>query len=122
LCFLFSRLDLAPYLIVLVTIFDETCTHDRSLLLNPLTHSNQRTESLTISSSSLSSISSAPSRSQNSSDVYFTLMGNRTAASQVLLDLEGRRGLYFIFSDLNVRIPGIFRLKFVLTDIRWKVS
>ncbi|ORY53790.1 hypothetical protein BCR33DRAFT_711146, partial [Rhizoclosmatium globosum] len=46
-----------------------------------------------------------------------TIMGTLIAVPESLMDLENKRGLYFLFSDLAVRISGTFRLKFDVFDV-----
>ncbi|KAJ3243831.1 hypothetical protein HDU78_011733 [Chytriomyces hyalinus] len=45
------------------------------------------------------------------------LAGNIFSSSMVLRDQNGIPGIYFIFSDLSVRIHGTFRLKFYLYNM-----
>ncbi|KAJ3102194.1 hypothetical protein HK100_004410 [Physocladia obscura] len=45
------------------------------------------------------------------------LAGNIFSSSTVLRDQNGVLGIYFIFSDLSVRIHGTFRLKFYLYNM-----
>ncbi|KAJ3068551.1 hypothetical protein HDU98_008286 [Podochytrium sp. JEL0797] len=45
------------------------------------------------------------------------LAGNIFSSSMVLRDQHGIPGIYFIFSDLSVRIHGTFRLKFYLYNM-----
>ncbi|KAG0747910.1 hypothetical protein G6F57_005416 [Rhizopus arrhizus] len=56
------------------------------------------------------------------SDLHF-INGNSTTAGAVvqsphkLKDLDGRDGGFFIFSDISVRLEGVYRLKFTLFEI-----
>lgn len=47
-----------------------------------------------------------------------TLSGGLVSSCHLLTDLNGKRGAYFVFSDLCVRVEGIFRLKVLLLDLR----
>ena len=40
-----------------------------------------------------------------------TIVGNLVASLQILEDLDGKQGHFFIFQDLSVRVNGQFRLK-----------
>ncbi|KAJ3213526.1 hypothetical protein HDU67_002812 [Dinochytrium kinnereticum] len=45
------------------------------------------------------------------------IMGSLVAGCNVLVDLGGEIGAFFVFSDLAVRASGAFRLKFDLFDV-----
>lgn len=45
------------------------------------------------------------------------LIGNNVQSGQLLEDLDGKHGIFFIFSDLSVRNEGWFRLKFTLFNM-----
>ncbi|ORY49861.1 hypothetical protein BCR33DRAFT_713465 [Rhizoclosmatium globosum] len=48
----------------------------------------------------------------------YNLIGQDLALAQVLEDLVGDEGIYFVFQDLCVRCTGKFRLHFDVFDIR----
>ncbi|TPX31725.1 hypothetical protein SmJEL517_g05030 [Synchytrium microbalum] len=45
------------------------------------------------------------------------LEGNLASSSFQLTDLEGRRGVFFVFAEVTVRVEGTFRLKFDLYNL-----
>ena len=47
-----------------------------------------------------------------------TLLGSCNAQAQKLTDIDGTKGLFFLFSDLSVRQEGLFRLKIKLFDVK----
>jgi len=102
------RFNHALYLTVIAVIYNDHCTTDRSLFI-PLIQVHEQLQPLQLCQLSMSK------------DFYSTMIGTRSALSQVLLDLEKKRELFFIFPDLSVKIPGRFTLKFFLMDIQWQV-
>jgi Velvet factor len=49
--------------------------------------------------------------------VYQTMVGSHVLPNINLMGTGGEPGMYFIFSDLSVRLEGKYRLKFTLYDI-----
>lgn len=47
-----------------------------------------------------------------------TLEGTLISSSHMFMNLDGRRGVYFVFSDILVRVEGSYRLKFELHDLK----
>jgi hypothetical protein len=45
------------------------------------------------------------------------LLGQLVSPGHILSDLDGQKGLFFMFSDLSIRTSGQYRLKFVLFDV-----
>lgn len=45
------------------------------------------------------------------------LIGNNVQSGQLLEDIDGKQGIFFIFADLSVRNEGWFRLKFTLFNM-----
>ncbi|KAJ3092860.1 hypothetical protein HDU96_002587, partial [Phlyctochytrium bullatum] len=46
-----------------------------------------------------------------------TLVGTLTSSCHLVTDLDGRKGAYFVFSDLFIRCEGRFRLRIHLSDL-----
>ncbi|EGF80224.1 hypothetical protein BATDEDRAFT_25080 [Batrachochytrium dendrobatidis JAM81] len=55
-----------------------------------------------------------PPKSRNSQ----ILLGSIVVACQLLTNIAGERGLYFVFTDLSIRTSGFFRLQISLYDLR----
>ena len=45
------------------------------------------------------------------------LEGNTVSSCHILTDLYGKKGAYFVFEDLSVKIEGYFRLKVFVSDL-----
>ncbi|KAI9359555.1 velvet factor [Zopfochytrium polystomum] len=50
--------------------------------------------------------------------LFESLLGSIVVPCLVLLDVDGTEGMFFVFSDLSVRLQGLYRLKFQLVDVR----
>jgi hypothetical protein len=83
------------HLIMHVSIHDATGKESRNFVLNPF----------------LSPTSSQCRTAQ-------VLVGSLVSPCYHVLDSTGKRGMFFVFSDLSVRVTGTFRLKFTLFDLR----
>ncbi|KAI7847305.1 velvet factor, partial [Circinella umbellata] len=46
------------------------------------------------------------------------LVGSLVASAIKLYNVQGQLGIYFIFSDISVRLEGVYRLGFSLVDVR----
>ncbi|KAJ3413271.1 hypothetical protein HDV05_008257 [Chytridiales sp. JEL 0842] len=64
-----------------------------------------------------SNIPSASSSGSNASTPLHILVGNLVSPCHFLKDLQGRRSMFFVFSDISVRVSGHFRLRFQLFNI-----
>ncbi|KAI9359554.1 velvet factor-domain-containing protein [Zopfochytrium polystomum] len=49
---------------------------------------------------------------------HVTLVGARTTSCYLLRDLDATEGCFFIFSDLSIRVKGLFRMRFQAFDVR----
>lgn len=93
-------------MIVHAGLWSESCTDERSLVINPSSIPTQSTGP----SSTVMSLN-APSCTRN-------LMGHCTSSAYVLTNDLGQQGIYFIFQDLSVRTEGTFTLKFSFCDVK----
>ncbi|KAI8808607.1 velvet factor-domain-containing protein [Cladochytrium replicatum] len=46
------------------------------------------------------------------------LVGSLVSPCHVLADVDGNKGMFFVFSDISVRVGGKYRLKFLLYDVK----
>ncbi|KAI8814590.1 velvet factor [Cladochytrium replicatum] len=46
------------------------------------------------------------------------LVGSLVSPCHVLADVDGTKGMFFVFSDISVRVGGKYRLKFLLYDVK----
>jgi Velvet factor len=51
------------------------------------------------------------------SNIQNALLGNHILVNTNLIGLDGQTGSFFIFSDLSVRLKGVYRLRFSLIDV-----
>ncbi|KNC97960.1 uncharacterized protein SPPG_06949 [Spizellomyces punctatus DAOM BR117] len=79
----------APHLIAHASLFSAHTPENQTIILNPFT--------------------STPTP---------VLVGSLVSPCHVLTSPTGTPGLYFVFSDLSVRISGEFRLRFLVFDVR----
>ncbi|KAJ1552484.1 hypothetical protein HK405_011173, partial [Cladochytrium tenue] len=61
-------------------------------------------------------VAAAAQGNQKGSRVLSMLMGTQVAHVSLLTDDEGNENLFFVFYELSVRTPGLYRLRFALLD------
>jgi hypothetical protein len=48
--------------------------------------------------------------------------GSTVSSCYLLTDLYGNRGAYFVFEDLSVKMDGVYRIQFILSELQECVS
>ncbi|KAI9350531.1 velvet factor-domain-containing protein [Zopfochytrium polystomum] len=59
-----------------------------------------------------------PQQQQPRHTVLRCLLGSLSSMCQILHDTDDRDGYFFTFPDLSVRLQGLYRLRFVVVDVR----
>ncbi|KAJ3036868.1 hypothetical protein HDV00_002351 [Rhizophlyctis rosea] len=134
----------APHLIVHASLWDTSGNEERGVVINPFAPPPTPATSTTTPRTPAARRQptpppTSPSKSKRrdrkkdrskeaktpapsigtSSEVYSqVLVGSLVSPCHVLTDLDGNKGMFFVFSDISVRISGHFRLKFLLFNVK----